>query len=129
MVTPTSQYYQFLYALTDTAATQDANGDWSDTDGTWALVTVCREETNGKGSVIQTVDGQSLVFGSLIQIPKGTAKINEGTRVVVTKTTLQTPANLNDADFVRNQKITGVIIAEGSVLKCDCGKLHNRVWI
>ena len=84
MVTTSYQYPQYLYALQhDGESVQLPNGSWETPAAAWELKAACREETNGKGSTIQTADGETRVFASLIQLPKGTAKVPEGTQVIV----------------------------------------------
>ena len=128
MVT-TFQYPQYLYALHTGEAKQNPNtGNWiTESDG-WELNGICREETNGKGQVIHTTNGNSLVFSSLIQIPAGTERINEGTEIIVTRNEI-VPETLLSDDFVKNAKITGLIVAKGTCLKYDFGRLHCRLWI
>lgn len=61
MVTTSYQYPQYLYALQhDGESVQLPNGSWKTPAAAWELKAACREETNGKGSTIQTADGQTL---------------------------------------------------------------------
>ena len=128
MVT-TFQYPQYLYALHTSESVQNPiNGSWDTGNKEWVLKSICREETNGKGHIIHTTGGDSIVFSSLIQIPAGTKRINEGTEIVVSREEIE-PAQLLDSDFTQEAKITGLIIAEGKCLKYDFGRLHCRLWI
>jgi hypothetical protein len=128
MVT-TYQYPQYLYALRTGESTQNpTSGNWETGVGAWELKGACREETNGKGHVIHAANGGFTAFASLIQIPIGTERINEGTEVVVARDEVSPDSLLSD-DFVRNAKITGLIIAKGTCLKYDFGRLHCRLWI
>jgi len=128
MVT-THQYPQFLYALQTGEAIQNQDtGSWETGNQAWKLKGICREETNGKGSVIHTTNGNSIVFSSLIQIPPGTERINEGVDIIVTREEIE-PEELLSDDFVKNAKITGLVIANGNCLKYDYGRLHCRLWI
>lgn len=62
MVTTSYQYPQYLYALQhDGESVQLPNGSWETPAAAWELKAVCREETNGKGSTIQTADGETAV--------------------------------------------------------------------
>ena len=125
----TFQYPQYLYALHTGEATQSpTNGSWEPGEKAWELKSICREETNGKGHIIHTTGGDSIVFSSLIQIPVGTERINEGTEIVVTREEIE-PSQLLDSDFTQEAKITGLIIAKGKCLKYDFGRLHCRLWI
>lgn len=126
MVIPT-QYYQHLYMLSHNESVQDATGAWTKQSGAWAHVGLCREETNGKGSTVATADGQTLVFSSLVQLPVGTPRINEGTQVLVTRSqhTAEELTEGNIADWKRS----GEVVAQGKCMKFDNGRLHCRMWI
>ena len=129
MVTTSHQYYQYLYALNnDGNAIQLPNGSWEEQGGSYELKAACREETNGKGSTINTADGKSLVFASLIQLPKGTGRIDEGTEVIVTWEEVDI-TKLTDEEFIANAKSSGLIVARGTCQKFDLGRLHCRLWI
>jgi hypothetical protein len=90
---------------------------------------MCREEPNGKGHTIATSGGETIAFASLIQIPAGTARINEGTEIIVTSEKISLSGNLLSNDFVKQAKITGLIVAQGKCMKYDFGRLHCRLWI
>jgi hypothetical protein len=123
------QYPQYLYALQHLEATQNqTTGSWEEGYGVWELKGICREETNGKGHTIQSTGGETIVFSSLIQIPAGTVRINEGTEIAVTREAIE-PNELLDNDFVEQGKISGLIIAFGKCMKYDFGRLHCRLWI
>jgi hypothetical protein len=125
----TYQYPQYLYALNTEEATQNTDtGSWETGPAVWELKGICREETNGKGHIITTSGGEKLVFSSLIQIPAGTPRINEGTQIAVTREEI-IPENLLNNDFFEQSKIAGLIIAFGKCMKYDFGRLHCRLWI
>lgn len=129
MVTTSYQYQQYLYALQhDGESVQLPNGSWETPAAAWELKAVCREETNGKGSTIQTADGETRVFASLIQLPKGTAKIPEGTQVIVTREEVEV-SQLANTEFVEAAKATGLVVVTGTCEKFDLGRLHCRLWI
>lgn len=129
MVTTSYQYPQYLYALQHNGeSVQLPNGSWETPAAVWELKAACREETNGKGSTIQTADGKTRVFASLIQLPKGTAKIPEGTQVIVTREEVEV-SQLANADFVEAAKATGLVVVTGICEKFDIGRLHCRLWI
>lgn len=128
MVTTSAQYYQYLYALVNDEAVQLPNGSWDSATGGWVLKGACREETNGKGSTIQTANGKTRVFASLIQMPKGTARIAEGTQVVVTREEVEV-TQLSNTEFVEAAKATGLVVVMGTCEKFDSGRLHCRLWI
>lgn len=107
------QYPHYLWkSVVPSEAVQDENGDFVSSDPQWILHSSCREETNGRGSVITLADGRNITFGALIQCPKGTQKIHEGTKIRVT--------NDPEGSDVR---------IEGENLKMDVGQLHTRLWV
>jgi hypothetical protein len=124
----TFQYPQYLYVLRNEEATQNPKGSWETSPSIWELHGVCREETNGKGHTVRTSGGETLVFASLIQMPAGTRRINEGTEIVVSRNELL-PESLMSDDFVGHAKIKGLIIIAGKCMKFDSGRLHCRLWI
>ena len=129
MVTTSYQYPQYLYALQHNGeSVQLPNGSWETPAAAWELKAACLEETNGKGSTIQTADGETRVFASLIQLPKGTAKIPEGTQVIVTREEVEV-SQLANTDFVEAAKATGLVVVTGTCEKFDPGRLHCRLWI
>lgn len=129
MVITSYQYPQYLYVLRRGGnSVQRPNGSWDTPAPVWELVAACREETNGKGSTIQTADGKTRVFASLIYTPKGTARINEGTQIVVTREEVDV-AQLSDTNFIASAKASGFVVATGTVEKFDLGRLHCRIWI
>jgi len=108
------QYPHFLYKLTaGSYAAQNEEGNWVSADPTWEFHSACREETNGKGSLVQGPDGKSIVFSSLVLLPKGAAKLTEGTTVRV----------VNSEDPASELRI------ERPVLKCDISQMHGRLWL
>jgi hypothetical protein len=121
-------YYQYLYALRHDEAVKLPNGSWESDGGTWVFWGICREETNGKGSTIPAENGKFLVFSSLIQLPAGTPRIDEGTEILITRESVNL-SSLYSPDFVREGKSTGLIVASGVCLKYDFGRLHCRMWI
>lgn len=129
MVTTSYQYPQYLYVFQhDGESVQLPNGSWDDTAAAWELKATCREETNGKGATIQTADGQTRVFASLIQLPKGTSKVPEGTQVIVTREEVDV-SQLSNTEFVEAAKATGLVVVTGTCEKFDPGRLHCRLWI
>lgn len=111
-----TQYPHYLYRREVAASTQDADGNWVNNGGdpsSWELHSMCREETNGKGSTINGSDGKAVVYSSTVYMPRDAAEIKEGTEVVVSQ--------FNEPD-------DGVRI-KGQILKFDKGQLNNRLWV
>jgi hypothetical protein len=110
------QYPQYLYCKSTGEAAQGPNGSWAGASPEWILVGICREETNGKGTSIQTADGRFLVFSSLVYLPRGSAKVQEGSEILIMK---------EKAEVVNE----GEAILKGTCLKFDDGRLHCRMWV
>lgn len=106
------QYPHYLFALTTGESTQDEKGYWSDEKQQTIFLSMCREETDGRGSEIQTADGTYHKYSAIIQIPKGDLTIDEGTNVFV-----------SDHEDGSGARIKGV------ALKFDKGQLHSRLWV
>lgn len=106
------QYPHYLFRKVATEARQDEDGDFVAGEITWELYGPCREETNGKGSVVTLADGRAITFGALVQCPKGSPKIPEGTEIRVT-----------DDEEGKSIRCTG------ECLKSDLGQLHTRHWL
>lgn len=106
------QYPHYLFALITGESTQREDGRWSDEDQQTIFLSMCREETDGRGSEVQTADGTYRKYSSIIQIPKGDLTIDEGTSVFV-----------SDHEDGSGARIKGV------ALKFDKGQLHSRLWV
>lgn len=108
-----TQYAHYLFREESTGeSTQDESGFYTDEEQRRVFVSKCREETNGQGQEIQGADGTFHKYSAIVQLPKGSTPIKEGTSVIVT----------DDAKGV-SIRITGI------VLKYDKGQLHNRLWV
>lgn len=125
----TPQYPHALYKLTTPEATRNSNGSWVQGSPSWSLVGYCREETNGKGSSITTTDGRTLQFSALIQLPVGTARVNEGTQVVVAESELTTAEIATISTNLKAWTASGKLRIAGTCAKFDNGRLHCRLWI
>ena len=122
------QYHQHLYVLTQQGeAVQTATGAWQSQAAVWQHVGLCREETNGKGNTVTTADGQVIVFSSLIQLPVGTDRVDEGCTVIVTHTEVE-PSTLTNA-YITEGLRCGEVVVKGVCKKFDNGRLHCRLWI
>lgn len=123
------QYPHYLYKRTTSGeAVQNANGSWETTEGEWEYHSRCREETNGRGTQIQTASGKFVTFSSLVQIPAGVERIPEGVEIAVTEEPVE-PSMLLDQAKAEEAKITGLIRISGECLKFDKGRLHCRLWV
>lgn len=121
------QYPQHLYVQSHSEAQQDDTGAWRQTPGVWSYVGACREETNGKGNTVATADGQVLVFASLVQLPVGTPRVDEGKTVLVLRGQAA-PDTLTDA-FIAEGLHSGEVVIKGVCKKFNMGRLHCRLWI
>lgn len=108
-----NQYPHFLFVKSVAEASQDADGNWFPATENWVFHSICREQSNGKGSVINGQDGKAIVFAAVIHLPMASGRLTEGTDVLVSE------SNSPDG-FVRIQK---------QVLKYDAGQLHDRLWL
>ena len=106
------QYPHYLFALTTGESKQDEDGFWSDDTSEISFLSMCREETDGRGSEVQTADGTYREYSSLIQIPKGSMIVEDGTSV-----------------FVSDNKDGSGVRIKGKALKFDKGQLHSRLWV
>ena len=116
------QYPHYLYSLHSEPATRNEKGDFVPGARRWQYHGRCREETNGRGAEIWTADQKAYVFASLIQMPRGTSRIAEGTTLIVTNTELET------LSIDSNAIIPGMRIM-GTCAKFDEGQLHCRLWL
>lgn len=113
------QYPHYLFVDLGGEALQTAEGDWavSGQSAPLRLLSVCREETAGRGGQgsgveIRSSGGVYHQTSALIQLPTSCPNVTEGTLVVVS----------DDAEG-RSIRIEGV------VLKFDRGQLHCRLWV
>lgn len=128
MVSIIPQYPHYVYRRSENASTQTATGSWTKNSPSWTFHSMGREETNGAGSKINTGDGRTLIFSSLIQLPVGTIRIDEETEVLILSEE-KTAAELDTEAELEALRKSGVLIARGSCKKFDQGRLHCRMWI
>lgn len=107
------QYPHFLFVRAVGSSTQDSEGNWVPASDTVALHSVCREETNGKGTTINGTDGKAIVYSSMVYLPRTALRIKEGTEVFVCET----------------EDGLGIIRIKGQVLKFDANQLNARIWV
>ena len=108
------QYPHYLFVVKNGGeAYQDGDGNWVQPDNAKPeMVSICREETNGKGTQIQVAGGTFRVFSAMIYLPKGAPVIADGTTV-----------------FASNDIAGTDIRIKGTALKFDDGQLHSRLWV
>jgi hypothetical protein len=106
------QYPHYLFAILGGESVQDEDGNWSDSEKRIEMLSICREETDGRGSEIQIAGGTFHRFTSLVQLPKGSQKIEVGTSI-----------------FIADNANGWVVRVQGVVLKFDDGQLHSRLWV
>lgn len=108
------QYPHYLFVKQVTPATQDPEtGNWLPGSESWELHSFCREEPNGKGSVVRGPDGQQAVFSSNVFMPKDTDMIDEGVEARVCNT-------LDEEASIR---------VSGQVLRFHPGQLNCKLWL
>lgn len=107
-----TQYPHYLLVKAVTDSTQDENGNWTEASETWVLQSFCREQTNGKGSVVNGPDGKAIVFASVIHLPLECESVAVGSEVIVSNSESEDDARI-----------------KGTVLKYDTGQLHCRLWV
>jgi hypothetical protein len=107
------QYPHYLFKHVVTESTQNADGSWSQPTDSWVLHSECREETNGKGQMVNGPDGRAVVYSSNVFMPKSEVVIADGTEVLVSET---------------NSEL-GVFRIKGRVLKFSKGQLNIRLWV
>ena len=107
------QYPHFLFVHVVEESIQDGDGNWTEAVDQWNFHSVCREETNGRGTKINGTDGNAIVFSSTVFMPRTAARIAELTEVLVSET--------NDEN--------GICRVKGQVLKFDAAQLHARLWV
>jgi hypothetical protein len=101
-----------LFVEVATESVQQEDGSWTESTITREFISMCREESDGKGTEYQVAGGDYQKTTSLIQCPKSCPKVAKGTRVFVT--------NDPDGDDVR---ISGIC------LNFDPAQLHCRLWL
>lgn len=149
------QYPHWQYVRHSEPATRNPeNGDFIPGSTRWTFHARCREETNGKGEEIHTADQRTYRFTALVQLPKGTPRIVEGTTVLVADRQLSTDdleiiwIALHDTDGAAltdgqrrqlmvythgsepsPQFMRDIVRITGDCAKFDKGQLHCRLWL
>jgi len=102
------QYPYQLLVLTIVENGKDEDGNNLPPTENWEFYCNCRDEA-GNGKPINNVDGASVVYSFLIQMPEGVEAIPAGTKVMVT-----------DGLPVR---------CTGSIIYSRKDQFHSRAWV
>lgn len=105
-----AQYPYYLYVLSASPVTFDANGNAVKGSTTWVEWGKCRDEANSKGQAVNLVDGKAHVFDSLIQAPRNIAGLAPGIKIEV-----------RDKD--------GLIRVSNTVKRFQKDQMHCRIWV
>lgn len=121
----TNQYNHYVYVERPGASYEDENGDFVAEDPEWVLLSEGREQPNGRGTYIQTQDMGAYKFASVVHMPTGVPRVEEGTRIMVTEAPMTECCCKGKAP---RQKADGVRII-GTCARFDSGRLHTRIWL
>jgi len=105
------QYPHYMFMATPAQSEQNEDGDFPVQSPANTFLSMCREETDGRGTEIQ-VGGIAHKVTSLIQLPKDCPDVSLGAKVIVA----------NDADC-SDVRITG------GCLNFKRDQLHCRLWL
>lgn len=106
------QYPHYLFIEETPESTQDAKGNWTECNPSRKFLSMCREESDGKGTEYQVAGGEYQKATSVIQLPKTCPKIAKGAKVII--------ANDPDCTDIR---------IDGICLNFDPAQLHSRLWV
>ena len=106
------QYPHFLFIEEATESIQDADGNWTECTVSRKFISMCREESDGRGTEFQVAGGEYHKATSVIQCPKNCPKVNKGAKVLI--------ANDPECADVRTVGIR---------LNFDPAQLHSRLWV
>lgn len=108
------QYPHYLFRqTTETKSVQDSKGNWTNNAIVKnEFVSMCRQESDGRGTEYMVADGTFHQSTSVIQCPKGIPAIAKGETIVV--------ANDAGCEDVR---------CSGVCLNFDPAQMHTRIWL
>lgn len=106
------QYPHYLFIEDAEISVQDEQGNWTESTVSRKFISMCREESDGRGTEFQVAGGEYHKATSVIQCPKNCPKVSKGTMIFV--------ANDHDCADVR---ISGIC------LNFDPAQLHSRLWV
>lgn len=104
------QYPHILNVTLNSAASQNANGDWQPGGSTTGKAYACRGEVNGNNALIAVPDGKQVIYSWVVYMPQGD-EIKPGTQAM-----LSNPE-------------TGQVLFNGQVKQYSRGQLNQRVWL
>lgn len=106
------QYPHYLFIEDALDSVQDEQGNWVESKTSCDFISMCREETDGRGTEYQVAGGEYQKATAVIYCPKTCPNVPKGAKVKI--------ANDKDCTDVR---ISGV------VLNFDPSQLHSRIWV
>lgn len=106
------QYPHYLFVEEAEMSVQDEQGNWSESKVSRKFISMCREESDGRGTEFQVAGGEYHKATSVIQCPKNCPVVDKGARILV--------ANDPECADVR---------IEGICLNFDPAQLHSRLWV
>lgn len=107
-----ARYEERLYIKDPDGDTEkDENGDYKPGgDLAWTLLSDCRDEPSDKGRQVANVDGESIEYSSIIQLPEDCPEIGSGVEVQV-----------RNAD--------GKVVFEGKAIRFKTYRKNCRLWV
>lgn len=106
-------YDHYLFVEKTQPPEQLPSGEWTKPIVKKVLICKCREQVNAKGQFINSVDGKSISFGSLIHFSKRYCpKVKAGDYVIIS----------NDPKGLDAR-------VKGMCLRSTVGLLHSRLWV
>lgn len=106
------QYPHFLFTQ-NISSIQDENGNWIQSIDEPTMISICRDEPNSKGSVINGVDGKSFVYSSIIYLPLSSPDFEVGTEITICK----------ENSIISNIRIKMPIV------QFSKGQMNKRIWV
>lgn len=106
------QYPHYLFIEEASDSIQYSDGNWTETTVSRKFVSMCREESDGRGAEFQVAGGEYHKATSVIQCPKGCPIVGKGTLVIIA----------NDPECA-DVRIVGIC------LNFDPAQLHSRLWL
>lgn len=106
------QYPHYLFIEVADQSVQDEQGNWTTSKVSREFISMCREESDGRGAEYQVAGGEYHKATSLIQCPKTCPFVSKGAKIYV--------ANDRNCESVR---------IEGVCLNFDPAQLHCRLWV